>query len=168
VATNVYRGSDGSISVAVDEGEEGKLAGAIATEYSLTPIGRVTGVTVRVEHDVKPFHELGQRFATELRPGNINVFGTIERAYVNGALLKLMLGDGSKSRPAGAFLSPMFNLSLRLENTGLPGNAATVTVMGVRISEWNYSLPEDDFVMENVAFRALWIKIDDETAAPAG
>ena len=28
-----------------------------------------------------------QRFATELRPGNINVQGTIERAHVNGALV---------------------------------------------------------------------------------
>ena len=62
---------------------------------------------MRVTNDVKPFHELGQRFATELRPGNINVCGTIDRAYINGALLKLMLGDAADSRPAGTFLSPV-------------------------------------------------------------
>ena len=59
-------------------------------------------------NEVKPFHELGQRFATELRPGNINVQGTIERAHVNGALLKLMLGPAAQSRAARRVLQPEF------------------------------------------------------------
>ena len=165
MATNVYRGSDGTISVAVESGLEGDKAKTVNDAYSLTPIGRVTGVTVRVTNDVKPFHELGQRFATELRPGNINVHGSIARAYINGALLKLMLGDAADSRPAGTFVSPSFNLSLRLENPSLPGTASTVTVMGVKLEEWNYTLPEDDFAMENVNFRALWVKVEDASAA---
>jgi hypothetical protein len=165
MATNVYRGSDGTISVAVETGPEGDLAAAINDEYGLTPVGRVSGVTVRVTNEVKPFHELGQRFATELRPGNINVQGTIERAHVNGALLKLMLGPASQSRPQGAFSSPSFNLSLRLENPSRPGNNTTVTVMGVKLDQWDYSMPEDDFVMEKIGFQALWVKVEDATAA---
>lgn len=161
---NVYRGSDGTISLAVETGPEGEKAGEFNDAYSLTPIGRVTGVTVRVTNDVTPFHELGQRFAAELRPGNVNVYGTIDRAYINGALLKLMLGDGASSRPAGTFVSPSFNLSIRMENPSLPGNSATVTVMGVKLNEWNFGLPEDDFSMEKVSFRALWVKVE-ETAA---
>jgi len=161
--TTVYRGSDGTISVAVEQGVEGEKAQAVAEAYSLTPIGRVIGVTVKVTNDVKPFHELGQRFATELRPGNINVYGTIERAYINGALLKLMLGDAADSRPAGTFAGPSFNLSVRLENPSLAGVSATLTVMGVKLSEWSYSLPEDDFAMEQVSFRALWVKVEDKT-----
>lgn len=161
--TTVYRGSDGTISVAVEQGVEGEKAQAVAEAYSLTPIGRVIGVTVKVTNDVKPFHELGQRFATELRPGNINVYGTIERAYINGALLKLMLGDAADSRPAGTFAGPSFNLSVRLENPSLAGVSATLTVMGVKLSEWSYSLPEDDFAMEHVSFRALWVKVEDKT-----
>ena len=165
MATNVYRGSDGTISVAVETGPEGDLASAINDEYGLTPVGRVSGVTVRVTNEVKPFHELGQRFATELRPGNINVQGTIARAHVNGALLKLMLGPAAQSRPQGAFSSPSFNLSLRLENPSLPGNNSTVTVMGVKLDQWDYSMPEDDFVMEKIGFQALWVKVEDATAA---
>jgi hypothetical protein len=164
MATNVYRGSDGSISLATDAGAEGEKAGEINEAYSLTPIGRVTGVTVHVHSDLKPFHELGQRLATELRPGNIDVEGTIDRAFINGALLKLMLGEAADSRPAGTFISPSFNLSLRLENPSLPGNTATVTVMGVKIEDWSYNLPEDDFVMEKVRFRALWVKVEDTAA----
>jgi hypothetical protein len=161
MANNVYRGSDGSISLATETGPEGERAGAIAETYSLTPIGRVTGVTVQVTNDLKPFHELGQRIATELRPGNVQVEGTIDRAFINGALLKLMLGEAADSRPAGTFVSPSFNLSLRLENPSLPGASATVTVMGVKIENWTYTLPEDDFVMERLRFRALWVKVED-------
>lgn len=162
--TNVYRGSDGTISVAVEAGVEGDKAKTVADAYSLTPIGRVTGVTLRVVNDVKPFHELGQRFPTELRPGNIDVYGTIDRAYINGALLKLMLGDAADSRPANTFVSPSFNLSVRLENPSIPGVSATVTVMGVKLDEWNYQLPEDDFAIEKASFRALWIKVEDASA----
>ena len=162
--TTVYRGSDGTISLAVEAGPEGDKAKAINEQYSLTPIGRVTGVTVRVTNDVEPFHELGQRIATDLRPGNINVFGTIERAYINGALLKLMLGDAADSRPAGTFVSPSFNLAIRLENPSVAGLTATVSVMGVKLNEWNYDLPEDDFAMERIGFRALWVKVEDKSA----
>ena len=56
MASTVYRGSDGTISVAVETGPEGDKAKAVADQYSLTPIGRVTGVTVRVTNEVKPFH----------------------------------------------------------------------------------------------------------------
>ena len=72
--------------------------------------------------------------------------------------------SGRTWRPAGTFVSPAFNLSLRLENPGQPGTTATVSVAGVRIDEWAYSLPEDDFVMEKVSFRALWVKVEDTTA----
>lgn len=164
MATNVYRGSDGSISLATESGPEGELASQLNDQYSLSPIGRVTGVTVSVHSDLKPFHELGQRLATELRPGNVNVEGSIERAFINGALLKLMLGEAATSRPQGTFLSPSFNLSLRLENPAQPGNSATVTVMGVKFEDWSYQLPEDDFVMERLRFKALWVKVEDATA----
>jgi hypothetical protein len=163
MASNVYRGSDGSISVAVEQGVEGDAANVVTEEYALTPVGRATGVTVRVTNDVEPFHELGQRFATELRPGNINVSGTIDRAYINGALLKLMLGEAANARPQGTFTSPAFNLNVRLENPSLEGNSASVTIMGAKFSEWNYDLPEDDFAMEQVSFKALWVKVEDAT-----
>jgi hypothetical protein len=163
--THVFTGLDGAISVAVESGPEGDAAKAVNDAYGLTPIGRATGVTVQVTSEMKPFHELGQRYATELRPGNVNVSGTIGRAHVNGALLKLMLGDGAAgTRPAGAFVSPSFNLSLRMENAAFPGNSATVTVHGVKLDGWSYDMPEDDFVLEQVTFRALWISAADTSA----
>jgi len=163
--THVFTGMDGAISVAVESGVEGDAAKAVNDTSSLTPIGRATGVTIEVDSAMKPFHELGQRYATELRPGNVNISGTIGRAHVNGALLKLMLGDGAAtSRPGGAFVSPSFNLSLRLENAGFPGNTSTVTVHSVKLDSWSYAMPEDDFVLEEVSFKALWISVEDAEA----
>jgi hypothetical protein len=160
--THVFTGLDGSISVAVDSGPEGDAAKAVNDTYVLTPVGRATGVTVAVHSDMKAFHEMGQRYATELRPGNVDVTGTVGRAHVNGALLKLMLGAGaSTDRPAASFLSPTFNLSLRMENAGFPGNSSTVTVHGVKLDGWSFSMPEDDYVLEQVSFKALWISVED-------
>ena len=165
MATTVYHGADGTISVAVEAGPAGEAAKKVADTFSLTPVGRCTGVTIRVTNDVKAFHELGQRFATDIRPGNLNVYGTIQRAYINGALLRLMLGDAADARPAASFVGPSFNLSIELKSAADPDNPASVTVMGVQITEWNYGLPDDDFVMENVSVRALWVKTEEKTAS---
>lgn len=165
--THVFTGMDGAISVAVESGPEGDAANAVAEPYGLTPIGRAQGVTVSVTSELRPFHEMGQRYATEIRPGNVNITGTIGRAHVNGALLKLMLGEAGAggSRPAGAFVSPTFNLSLRMENPGFIGNVSTITVHGVKLDGWSFAMPEDDFVLESVSFKALWISVEDAEAA---
>ncbi len=87
------------------------------------------------------------------------------RAHINGALLRLMLGDGGAgTRPAGAFISPTFNLSLLHENPAQPGNSSTIAVHGVKIDSWSYAMPEDDFVLESVTFKALWISSTDAEA----
>lgn len=162
--TSVYTGMDGSISVAVETGVEGDAAAVVADEFGLTPIGRATDVRVEVVSDVRAFHEIGQRYPTDIRYGNINVSGSIGRAYVNGALLRLMLGEGAAgTRPAGAFVSPTFNLSLRHENPALPDNASTIAIHGVKIDSWSHHMPEDDFVLEGATFKALWISAVDES-----
>jgi hypothetical protein len=166
--TSVYTGMDGSIMVAVDDPEspEGAAATGVVDTFALSPVGRATDVRVEVTSAMRPFHELGQRYATELRPGNVNVSGTMGRAHINGALLRLMLGDaGAGTRPAGAFVSPSFNLSLMLENPARPGQRATMTVHGVKLDGWSYQMPEDDFVMERATFKALWISVQDEAPA---
>jgi len=42
--------------------------------------------------------------------------------------------------------------------------SSTVTVMGVKLEEWSYDLPEDDFAMERANFRALWLKVEDQSS----
>ena len=162
--TNVFTGMDGSITVAVDDATspEGQAATAVSDAFTLSPIGRASDVTVNVSSELRPFHEVGQRYATELRAGNVNVTGTMGRAHINGALLRLMLGDaGAGTRPAGPFVAPTFNLSLVLENPARQGQRSTLTVHGVKVDGWSFAMPEDDFVLESVTFKALWIGIED-------
>lgn len=160
--TNVYRGSDAAILLSVDQTTEGSTAEQIINDYALTPVGRATNVEVFVESELKAFHELGQRYATELRPGNVNVRGFFERAKINGALLKLLLGEAATSRPPGTWVQPSFNIVLDLANPAIADVSSTLTLHGVKFKNWSYSIPEDDFVMEKVEFLALWISIEDK------
>ncbi|MBW4443398.1 MAG: hypothetical protein KME10_19635 [Plectolyngbya sp. WJT66-NPBG17] len=162
---NVFQGSDASLVLAVDDKAtvEGRLASDLITAYDFSSVvGRLQNVKVQVENVLKPYHELGKRFATELRPGNINVSGFVERAHVNGALIRLLLGEGAKSPPPiGAIAQPTFNIVIRLGNPAYPTNSSTLTVFGVKFESWNFSLPEDDFVMEALTFRALRISSEE-------
>lgn len=160
--TNVYTGADGSISLSSPEGLEGEKAQAIIDANDLVSVGRVQGVSVEVSSDLKPYHEIGSRYASELRPGNVTITGTIDRALINGALLKMLLGDAADSRPLGNWNQPAFNMSLLVENVANPGVRNTITLHGVKISNWNYKIPEDDFVMETARFQALSITVGDE------
>ncbi len=162
--TNVYRGSDGAITLSVEQTEEGTKAQGIIDEYELTTVGRAINVEVTVTSELKPFHELGQRYPTELRPGNVNITGTIERAYINGALLKLLLGEAASSRPAGTWVQPAFNIVLNLNNPAISGTSNTITIHGVKFQDWSYGIPEDDFVLEKAKFMALWVSVEDKTA----
>jgi hypothetical protein len=165
---NVLRGSDATLTLAVDDTStgEGGLADGLINEYEFSSIvGRLQQVQVKVENDVQPYYELGKRFATELRPGNINISGSAERAHINGALLRLLLGDGATGPPPpGGMVQPAFNMVITMENPARPGNSSKIVLHGVKFDSWNFNLPEDEFVMESVKFRALRI-ISEETSA---
>ena len=165
--TNVFRGSDATLVLAVDDKatEEGKLADGLINEYDFSNIvGRLRNVQVNVHNEVRPYHEIGKRFPSELRPGNVNVSGVAERAHINGALLRLLLGDAANSPPpADPLAQPTFNIVISLKNPALPDNSSKLVLFGVKFENWNFSLPEDDFVMETVTFRALRIG-SEETA----
>jgi hypothetical protein len=119
-------------------------------------VGRLQQVAVRVDNDVRPYHEIGKRFASELRPGNINISGTAARAHINGALIRLLLGDGAKG-PNDTLAQPTFNMVINLQNPALPATTDKIVLFGVKLDSWSFTLPEDDFVMESISFRAIRI-----------
>ena len=162
VTTSIDTGADGAISLSVPQGKEGDTAQGVLTAYDIVSVGRVQSVRVEIKSDVKVFNELGSRYPTQLRPGNVTITGTIGRAFINGALLKLLLGDAATSRPATSWTQPAFNITLLVENAALPGVRSTVTLHDVKIHNWVYDLPEDDVVMESADFTALFIDVADE------
>ncbi|MEM0995708.1 MAG: hypothetical protein AAGN35_01455 [Bacteroidota bacterium] len=164
--TNVFRGSDATLVLAVDDSStvEGGLADGLINEYEFSNVvGRLQGVTVQVANEVRAYHEIGRRFPSELRPGNINISGSAARAHINGAMLRLLLGDGATSPPPTASIpQPTFNLVIALNNPSLPDNSSTVTLFGVKFDSWSFTLPEDDFVMEGVTFKAMRISTEEQ------
>lgn len=75
--TSVYTGADGSITLSsvASGGAEAELAQGIIDGNDLVSVGRATGLSVEVGSEIRPFHEIGQRYASELRPGNVSVSG---------------------------------------------------------------------------------------------
>lgn len=159
--SDVYTGADGAIVLSAPQSTEGGAAQGVLEQYELATVGRVQDVRVEVTTAVRAYHEIGQRYATQLRPGNVTVRGTISRAYVNGAMIGLMLGEARGVRPAQNWVHPAFNITLRLANPA-SGLTNTMTLHDVKLDSWVYSLPEDEFVMEQVGFQALYMTVAEE------
>ena len=158
--TNVLRGSSAILSLASIDSREGMLAeGIFNTEYNIGTVGRVTGVEVYVETDLEAYHEIGRRHPVSLHPGNINIRGRVERAYINGALLRLLMGDQAEATPPPEELQPAFNMIVDLTDVASSdGQVGTkIIVSGVQFENWNVIVPEDTFIMENATFKALRI-----------
>src|SRR5262245_2885926 len=115
---DVFRATDAVLVLGVDDinSPEGSAADKLVAQYDLSnTVGRLRNVTVSIATDLKPFYEIGRRYPTHLRAGVIRVQGTAERAHVNGALLRLLLGDGAVSPPAAPnFSQPAFNIIVTL------------------------------------------------------
>jgi hypothetical protein len=160
--TRVFTGADGAITLSAAQGPEGEAAQAVITDYDTISVGRVQDVRVEIRSEIRAYHEIGQRYATELRPGNITIRGTIGRAMINGAMLRLLLGEAADGRPAASWAQPSFNITLLVENPAAPGIRNTLTLHDVKLEAWGYGMPEDDFISESVAFQALYATVADE------
>lgn len=165
---NVYTGANGTLALAPESSPEGKAAKAAWGAYSKTPdVGRVTGVAIFVATDLKEYYQIGQRHPVSLNPENIAISGEIDRAYMNGALLFLLLGRGaSKTAVKEPYVQPTFSMTLTLSDPAVPANKASLELKGVKFMNWGVSVPEDDFVMENVKFKALTISVIDSAKPP--
>lgn len=157
--TDVYTGADGAILLSSPDGAEGEAAQAVIDANELITVGRVQDVHIEVHSAVRAFHEIGQRYASQLRPGNVNIVGTIGRAYLNGALLSLLLGEAAQARPGANWVQPSFNITVRVAGEG---GTSTLTLHEVKLTNWVYTLPEDDFVLEKADFQAQYITAGDE------
>lgn len=164
---DVFRAIDAMLVLGVEDNSvpEGAAADALVSEYDLSnTVGRLHGVTISVLSDVRPFYEIGRRYPTHLRPGVVQVSGKAERAHVNGALLRLLLGEGAVSPPGGAnFPQPTFNIVTTLQDPARPEQMTRVTIFGTKFDGWDYHMTTDDnFVMERVSFQALRIAFEEQ------
>ena len=162
---DVFRAVDAVLVMGVEDANvpEGQISDSLVTEYNLSnTVGRLQNVTISVASELRPFYEIGRRYPTHLRPGNISISGIVGRAHVNGALLRLLLGDGAVSPPSSAnFVHPAFNMIATLTNSASPEQFTKITVFGVKFESWNYTIPLDEFVMESVRFQAMRVAFEE-------
>jgi len=143
--TNIYNGNTGTLTLAFESSPEGNDAKAIVDTYQLQTVGRVSGVEVCVNTELQGYYEIGRRHPTSLHPGNIHIEGSVGRAYINGALLFLLLGRGANPTALKEpYVQPTFNMTVVLNDPAVPGNSAGLELKGVKFMNWSYSLPEDD------------------------
>ncbi|WP_374686992.1 hypothetical protein [Promineifilum sp.] len=167
--TNVYTGANGTLTLAFEDTPEGQDAKSVIDLYQVTTVGRVANVEVCIQTDLEEFHEIGRRHATSLHPGNIHISGRVGRAYVNGALLFLLMGrGGAPTQIAEPYVQPVFSMRIALNDPAVPGNTVSLELKGVKFQNWAYAMPEDDFVMENLSFKALNISVVDQEAPEGG
>jgi hypothetical protein len=164
----VFTGKNGEISLS--NGAAGQperdAAGQVLPAYlgaSPVIVGRATGVHVAVTTNLQEFHQIGQRFPVVLHPGNISISGSIAHAYLSGAMITLLLGKGATGKidATEQFVQPAFDITLDLSDPAVSNEKAEMVLVDVKFHNWAFRIPEDDFVMEDVTFRALSIKITD-------
>jgi hypothetical protein len=161
--TNVFTGSNGTLTLANEDSPEGKDAQDVIDLYAIQTVGRVTNVEVYVYTDLEEFHEIGRRHPTSLAPGNVHISGKVRRAYINGSLLFLLLGRGAApTSTAEPYVQPTFNIVVNLTDPATPGNFAALEIQGVKFQNWVYVMPEEDFVSEDLTFKALAIRVLDK------
>lgn len=170
--TNVYTGANGILLISSDgtTTEKADTDALLGDQmYGLFEVGRVTDIEVCVKTQLSEYHEIGRRHATSLHPGNIHISGRVGRAYINGALLFLLLGRGANPNNINEpYVQPTLMLQVVLQDPAVPETRSVLTVEGVKFENWAFTLPEDDFVMDNVTFKALRARVQDEEAPSAG
>lgn len=159
--TNVYSGTDGTLTLSNPVGVEEDAWGGYFGEVA--EVGRVTNVSISVNTVIRAFHELGTHLPRELRAGSVSIEGTVERAYINGAMLTLMLGKAASEEETGLLKIPSFDMKIALDNLtpeGDNGNSL-LTVYGVMFNRWQFNLRDDDFVLEHLGFKARRVAVLD-------
>jgi hypothetical protein len=171
--TNVYTGASGTLLFTEDntnkpEGDDAKaLLDTKMYDLELTAVGRLTNVELYVQTDLQGYYEIGTRHAVSLHGQNIRISGKVGRAYINGALLFLLLGRGANpNNLKEPYPQPALSMNLILKDPAVPTARSVLNIDGVKFENWAFALPEDDFVMENVSFKALRIRVQDEEGGP--
>jgi len=167
--TEVFTGAHGTLTLASEDTPEGADAKAVVDAFAVQTVGRLTDVQVRVDTALKEFHEVGRRHPVSLSPGAILICGSVGRAYVNGALLMLLMGRGSgPTAVPEPYVQPTFTINLRLQDPARPGNSVSLEIGGVKFQNWHYTLPEDEFVVENLHYKALTVRVIDREGDGGG
>lgn len=164
----VFTGADG---ILVFSREEGSAADEVLDFYEIEQVGRVKHIEVYTHQDIRAFYSIGTNLPIDLRTGNIKIWGKIGRAYINGALLRLLLGKYAieGENPQSPIAAPVFDIIVQLKTPDILDESmdylSKLTISKVNLDNWSFSIPEDDFLLEEVTFQAMRLLVNDKQPA---
>jgi hypothetical protein len=127
----------------------------------LTTVGRASNIEVKIESPTQVIYERGKIYPSSTNIESIEINGSINRVHINGALLKLLLVTGDHNPISEeSYPPPIFCITIAAEEKEV------ITLYNVEFQTWNPNIPEDDFVLENLSFKARSFIIGDEVQEP--
>ena len=158
--TDVYTGADGAIVLSAPEGLEGDAAKAVLTEHDLSSSAACRTCASRCTPRSDPTTKSGSATPRSCGPATSRSAARSAAPTSTARCLSLLLGEARSGRPAASWVQPAFNVTVRIANAS-NGAVNTLTLHDVKIDNWVYNLPEDEFVMEQVGFQALFITVEE-------
>lgn len=105
-----------------------------------TEIGCCESVSVDITSNIESYYCIGSREPHAVIPGNLEITGSISRAWVNIYYLNLLIGDDMK-----------FDLVFKAsEDSGAPW----IYLYSCRFESGTIDIPQDGVLMEDYDFRA--------------
>jgi hypothetical protein len=126
----------------------------------LTIVGRVNDIDVKIESPTQVIYERGKRYPSNTSTERgIEISGSIKRVHINGALLKSLLVTGDHNPVSEeSYPGPIFCIEVKEKEA--------ITLCNVEFQNWKPNIPDDDFVLENLSFKARSFVIGDELPEP--
>ncbi len=111
-------------------------------------VGVVESVTVDITAATEGYYELGDAKPVEIVPGNVEISGTVDRAWIDSDLLDLIDAAPAISE---------FGLSISIEDTN-----QILNVISAKPESASFDVPQDGFIMHSFDFIARDFEITEE------
>lgn len=121
-----------------------------------TEIGCAESASVDITTNIEPYYCIGSKEPAAIVEGNLEITGSISRAWVNTAYLQLLTGSGSLAE---------FHLCFK---AGTTAGAPIIYLYKCRFESGSIDIPQDGVLTEDYDFRATSIVITEEPEGGGG
>jgi len=106
-------------------------------------VGRAESASLDIASGLEPYYEIGDREAKELVEGNVEITGTLTRAWIDSKLIALL-----DLTPANVLAD--FDLFFFAD----PAKTMYVYALGCKAETTSFDITQDGFLMQDLDFRA--------------
>jgi len=122
-----------------------EMAEELAGTYSV--IGKARSISVEVSSGIEPIYGVGNRDPVILKEGRREITGSLERVFFDSTYFDAI--------GAATDYQPSFRIRAKIG----AGPDMTLTLEGVKFETWSPDMPQDDYLVESLDFRAKSISL---------